>query len=106
MAAVTYRHPDALASPQWLADHLEDPSVRVVDARFDLRATSEGCWKPSPNRTPTARLTSQGAVFIDVMGDLPIPGTRSSLRHPTGSRPSWAASGSPITTPSLSMDPP
>ncbi len=42
MAAVTYRHPEALASPQWLADHLEDPSVRVVDARFDLRATSEG----------------------------------------------------------------
>jgi len=74
MAAVTYRHPEALASPQWLADHLEDPSVRVVDARFDLRATAEGVLEAVAERDAYSKAHIPGAVFVDVMGDLADPG--------------------------------
>ena len=30
-----YPHPKLLAETDWLADHLSDPTVRVVDARSD-----------------------------------------------------------------------
>ena len=30
-----YPHPELLAETDWLADHLSDPTVRVVDARSD-----------------------------------------------------------------------
>ena len=73
MAAVTYQHPEALASSQWLADHLEDPLVRVVDARFDLRATSEGVLEAVAERDAYSEAHIPGAVFIDVMGDLADP---------------------------------
>src|SRR5664280_3693209 len=70
MHAVTYRHPEALASPQWLADHLDDPSVRVVDARFDVRASSEGVLEAVADRDAYIEAHIPGAVFVDVMADL------------------------------------
>ena len=55
-----YRNPDALVSTAWLAENLDDPEVRVVDASFhlptvarDARAEFERCHVP-------------GAVFFDV----------------------------------------
>jgi len=71
--AVAYRHPEALASTQWLADRLEDPSVRVVDARFDLRATAGGVLEGVAERDAYREAHIPGAVFVDVMGDLSDP---------------------------------
>ncbi|MGB1007562.1 MAG: rhodanese-like domain-containing protein, partial [Thalassobaculaceae bacterium] len=31
-----YSHPEALVSTDWLAAHLDDPNVRVIDATFHL----------------------------------------------------------------------
>lgn len=73
MHAVSYGHPEALASPQWLADHLDDQSVRVVDARFDLRATSEGVLEAVAGRDAYGEAHIPGAVFVDVMADLADP---------------------------------
>ena len=28
---MTYARPELLAEPDWLADHLDDPAVRVID---------------------------------------------------------------------------
>ena len=33
---MTYRNPDALVSTDWLAAHLDDPSVHLIDATFHL----------------------------------------------------------------------
>jgi len=66
MITETYVHPEALASTEWLAEHLDDPSVRVVDARFDLRAASAGHVAHSEGHIP-------GAVFVNVMVDLSNP---------------------------------
>ena len=67
-----YARPEALVSTDWLAAHLVDPHVRVIDASFKL-----------PGITPTARQDYDqghipGAVFFDI-DDIAEPGT--SLPH-------------------------
>ena len=67
-----YAHPEALVSSDWLAAHLDDPHVRVVDASFTL-----------PGVAPTARENYDrghipGAVFFDI-DDIAAPDT--SLPH-------------------------
>lgn len=67
-----YAHPEALVTTEWLAAHLDDPHVRVVDCSFKL-----------PGITPTARADYDkghipGAVFFDI-DDIAQPGT--SLPH-------------------------
>jgi thiosulfate/3-mercaptopyruvate sulfurtransferase len=67
-----YAHPEALVGTDWLASHLDDPHVRVVDCSFKL-----------PGIAPTAREDYQrghipGAVFFDI-DDVCAPGT--SLPH-------------------------
>ena len=67
-----YAHPESLVETEWLAAHLDDPDIRVVDASFKL-----------PGTTPTARQDYDrghipGAVFFDI-DDVAEPGT--SLPH-------------------------
>ena len=67
-----YAHPEALVATDWLAAHLDDPRVRIVDASFTL-----------PGILPTARENYDrehipGAVFFDI-DDIAEPGT--SLPH-------------------------
>jgi thiosulfate/3-mercaptopyruvate sulfurtransferase len=67
-----YAHPEALVGSEWLAAHLDDPRIRVVDASFTL-----------PGVAPTARENYDrghipGAVFFDI-DDICEPGT--SLPH-------------------------
>ena len=67
-----HAHPEALVSTEWLAAHLDDPRVRVVDSSFKL-----------PGITPTAKEDYDrghipGAVFFDI-DDIAEPGT--SLPH-------------------------
>ncbi len=67
-----YAHPEALVATDWLAAHLDDPRVRIVDASFTL-----------PGIMPTARENYDrehipGAVFFDI-DDIAEPGT--SLPH-------------------------
>ena len=55
-----YAHPDALVSTEWLAAHLGDPDVRVIDGSFKL-----------PGITPTAQQDYAerhipGAPFFDI----------------------------------------
>src|ERR1700741_5317570 len=67
-----HAHPESLVASEWLALHLDDPNVRIVDASFKL-----------PGITPTAREDYDrghipGAVFFDI-DDVAEPGT--SLPH-------------------------
>ncbi len=60
-AVIEYVHPEALASTEWLAIHLSDPSVRVIDARFP------------PNKTFYEGGHIPGAVFVKITDDLSDP---------------------------------
>src|SRR5690242_19470414 len=69
---MAYVHPDSLVSTEWLAAHLSDPAVRVVDSSFKM-----------PGVTPTAREDyakrhNVGAPFFDIDE---IADRSSSLPH-------------------------
>ncbi|WP_293057165.1 sulfurtransferase [Mycobacterium sp.] len=69
----TYRHPEALATAGWLADHLDDPTIRVVDARFTVRAGTDGTLEAVSEHDAYRKAHIPGAVFVDVMSDLSDP---------------------------------
>ncbi len=57
---MTYANPDALVSTEWLAEHLNAPDVRVVDASWCM---------PGSDRDLRAEYNDQhipGAVFFDI----------------------------------------
>jgi thiosulfate/3-mercaptopyruvate sulfurtransferase len=79
---MSYAHPEALVSTEWLAAHLSEPQVRVLDSSFK-----------QPGITPTARQDYDaghipGAVFFDI-DDVAEPGT--SLPHMIPSAERFAA---------------
>jgi len=57
---MNYRHPEVLAETDWLAEHLQAPDVRVVDASW---------YMPTANRNARAEFEQAhipGAVFLDI----------------------------------------
>ena len=42
MAEQSYANPAALVSTQWVADHLNDPSVRLIEVDVDTSAYGQG----------------------------------------------------------------
>src|SRR5207244_32886 len=63
-----YARPEALVSTEWLAAHLSDPHIRVLDSSYK-----------QPGITPTARADYDaghipGAAFFDI-DDVAEPGT-------------------------------
>ncbi|SRR5579885_1698940 len=69
---MAYANPDSLVSTEWLAAHLSDPGIRVVDGSFTM-----------PGVTPTAREDYDqrhipGAPFFDIDE---IADRKSSLPH-------------------------
>ena len=67
-----YARPDALVTTDWLAAHLGDPHIRVVDASFKLPGITPTAWEDYD------RGHIPGAVFFDI-DDVAQPGT--SLPH-------------------------
>jgi thiosulfate/3-mercaptopyruvate sulfurtransferase len=79
---MSYAHPEALVGTDWLAAHLADSEVRILDASYK-----------QPGITPTARADYDsghipGAVFFDI-DDVAEPGT--SLPHMIPSAERFAA---------------
>ena len=63
-----YAHPEALVSTEWLALHIAEPHIRILDGSFK-----------QPGVTPTARQDYDrghipGAVFFDI-DDVAVPDT-------------------------------
>ncbi|HEY5895559.1 MAG TPA: sulfurtransferase [Chthoniobacterales bacterium] len=63
--ASQYAHPEALVSTQWLADHLGDPSIRIVESNEDILLYHTG-------HVPSA-------VHIDWKADLQDPVLRDYI---------------------------
>ncbi len=63
-----YAHPDVLVSTQWVADHLADPNVRIVESDEDVLLYETG-------HIP-------GAVKVDWVADLNDPLTRDYIDQP------------------------
>jgi len=70
-AASEYAHPEALASTEWLAEHLDDPTVRVI-AMSDFRQPT---YKDSymAGHIP-------GAIYLNGMTELSDPASAVPMR--------------------------
>lgn len=60
----------ALASTEWLAENLQHPDLRVVDARFDVRPAAAGGLEAVAGRDGYTTGHIPGAVFVDLVEDL------------------------------------
>lgn len=70
-----------LVDVDWLARHIDDPSVVTVDCRFELA-------KPDAGRAAYTEAHIPGAVYLDLERDLSGPKQRHGGRHPL---PDWDA---------------
>lgn len=73
MTVAEYKHPEALATTEWLAAHLDDPSIRVVDMRYSVRVDSAGSFRGVSGREAYLQGHIPGAVFVDLASDLVDP---------------------------------
>jgi thiosulfate/3-mercaptopyruvate sulfurtransferase len=73
LTVAEYKHPEALATTGWLAAHLDDPSVRVVDMRYYVQVASGGSFRGVSGRKAYQQGHIPGAVFVDFASDLADP---------------------------------
>lgn len=84
MSEQNYARPEALVSTQWVADHLNDPSIRIVESNEDILLYDKG-------HVP-------GAVKIDWVSDLNDPLVRDYLDGERFAKLLSAKGISPATT--------
>lgn len=77
-----YKHPEALATTEWLAAHLDDPSVRVVDLRYYVRMASDGSFRGVSGRKAYHEGHIPGAAFVDPASGLSDPDNPLSILSP------------------------
>ncbi|MGH7412478.1 MAG: sulfurtransferase [Candidatus Methylomirabilis sp.] len=63
-----------LAETDWLAEHLADPSIRIVDIRGIIRPPDAPHPHYEGNRRAYLEAHIPGAVFVDWVGDITQPG--------------------------------
>ncbi len=64
-----------IVTPTWLAEHLEDPEVVIIDCRFSLA-------EPELGRQQYQTSHIQGAYYLDLNQDLSSPVQEHGGRHP------------------------
>lgn len=62
-----------LVSTGWLADHLDDPGVRILDATVHLRPAQPGPYRVESGRADYEAGHIPGAAFVDLARDLSDP---------------------------------
>ena len=79
--------PAPLVSPEWLSDHLHDPSLRILDATVWLRMDPEG-GPPSieSGRSAWEQGHIAGAGFADLLNELSDPEAPLPLTIPSAER--------------------
>ncbi|BCJ68960.1 sulfurtransferase [Polymorphospora rubra] len=67
--------PTPLVSTAWLAEHLDDPDLRVLDATVHLAAPEPGStqWSQRSGRDDYLAAHIPGAAFADIIDDLSEP---------------------------------
>jgi thiosulfate/3-mercaptopyruvate sulfurtransferase len=81
---VTPGYPNAkfLAETDWLSAHLDDDDVRVIDARFGVRAREDGTFEEVSGRADYLNGHIPGAQFVDLRTDLTDPDDPTSIVGP------------------------
>ncbi len=72
-----------LVSTEWLAEHLDDPSVRVFDATVHLRPATPGPYTIESGRGDYEAGHVPGAAFLDLASELSDPDARLPFTKPS-----------------------
>lgn len=67
--------PPLLVSAAWLAEHLQEPDLRIIDVRWYLTEPGRGRSEYAAGHIP-------GAVYLDIDTDLSSPRGQGPGRHP------------------------
>jgi thiosulfate/3-mercaptopyruvate sulfurtransferase len=80
-------HPEYLAGTGWLASHLDDPQVRVVDCTTHLPPKPDySLYDVVPGREDFDQAHIPGAVFLDIEHDVSEPDPRLHFMLPDTGR--------------------
>jgi thiosulfate/3-mercaptopyruvate sulfurtransferase len=80
-----FARPDYLIDTAWLAAHLDDPAVRIIDCTVDLSVSPEKYTIVS-GRAAYDKEHIPGALFADVIEEFAAPGSRFFFTLPTAER--------------------
>ena len=72
----------ALVETEWLADHLNDPKLRVIDASVIMTRQDDGTWVPSSGRDDYQSNHIPGAQFVNLLAGLQDQDADLSLMLP------------------------
>lgn len=81
-----YVHPEYLVETEWLAAHLDDPSLRILDCTTSIVADSNGGERINPERAAFEAGHIPGAQFVDIQGELSDPDHRLRFMLPSAAR--------------------
>jgi len=82
--ATGFAHPEYLVDTQWLAAHLDDPAVRVIDATTHLLPLPDfSLYTVVPGREDFEKAHIPGAAFLDIEHEASTPHPRLHFMLPT-----------------------
>jgi thiosulfate/3-mercaptopyruvate sulfurtransferase len=81
-----YAHPEYLVDTAWLAAHLDDPGVVVLDATTHLSPQPGAGYSVLPGRADFEKGHLPGAQFVDLQADLSEPGHEFRFMLPSAAR--------------------
>jgi thiosulfate/3-mercaptopyruvate sulfurtransferase len=84
-----FTHPEYLVTTEWLARHLDDPSVLVLDCTTHLIPDPQITYEVKPGREDFEHGHVPGAQFVDMLRD--VSDTSQSLRFMRQSAEDFAA---------------
>lgn len=83
----SFRKPDYLVSTDWLANHLDDPAVRVIDCTTHLPPKPDfSLYDVVPGRADFEKAHIPGAAFLDIEHEASEPHPRLHFMLPTAER--------------------
>jgi thiosulfate/3-mercaptopyruvate sulfurtransferase len=78
----SYPNAQYLADIGWLHENLGSKALRLIDARFDVRANEDGTFEEVPGREGYEQGHIPGAQFVDLYSDLADPQSPTSIIGP------------------------
>ncbi len=83
---MAFAHPEYLVDTAWLAVHLDDPGVVVLDATTHLIPSVGAGYTAQPGRADFEQGHLPGAQFVDLQADLSEPGHQFRFMLPSAER--------------------